>query len=438
MWATLVTASLTRVPETRASLGATTAPRKRPGSDATPQPGNAKPVRVTRRRRSQVAAIPLCPPPTHVRLMTAGGRALLAAWLVAMSAGACAQASPSARGTLIAAVALEEGGNEVVRVDLERGAAETLWTTDAGQAATEFDVSAQDGVARYRLSHPLRDRRESIVIRALTPDALPTPVVLTHAGEPRIAGTAWAFGGIAYGLQSGIGTEDGVEPSFELHTWIDGVARRRLVLDPRPASPYLLVSWAEVGALSVAALLRLPAQGGPADQLVLVREDGGPRRELAINAGSGGWAASPSASWLATIDADSGAVAVFDLEHAERAELTPVAAGDARTFGLVWSADSRVLAWTEAAAGQSGRLRWLPTLVLDREGGVLRSFPDQGHAKEWNLPTGSRVLDLSPSGDAVLIEEADAGLATYELPGGERRTVPWRPSAPLWQVEWIP
>ena len=130
-------------------------------------------------------------------------------------------------GRLVAVTALADGGNQVWAVDIESGVAQPLFTTDPSYSMSEWKVAPSGNEVAYRLSHPLKEVRERLVVQQLAVGAEPTEVAASGSDEARLAGAAWHEPGLVYGLQAGLGIEEGSKPAWSLMRW-DGRRSRTM------------------------------------------------------------------------------------------------------------------------------------------------------------------------------------------------------------------
>jgi hypothetical protein len=333
---------------------------------------------------------------------------------VALVAAACEPLHPEVEsaGPLLVAVALRDGGNDVVRLE-PGGGASTLLTTDPAMSATGFTLSPDGSRLAYRLAHPLRAQREELVVASLAPDGSPRRVLATSPGQPRMAGHAWAGAELVVGLQGGLGVDEGGEVSWRIARAAPGLPTA-LELTPPPDSVHLLVGWDEEAR--VAALLRLGPAGGPADGLLLAR-GAGAVTELPLSPASGGWAASPDGRLLAVMGGPSGSLEVVRLASAER-RAVPVGA----PYGLLWSADSSYLAWHEPGAVDGGAVLHVEHVPTGRRARAV-------------LPSGARALAVEPGGGRALVTAAGR-LSILQIATSAPSTVNWSPPGEPWWAAW--
>jgi len=307
-----------------------------------------------------------------------GARCLAAvsALIVAATAGCApdvAAPAPSGRLTLVAAVDdPARPRNAAWSLDLAAGRSEALWEADAEIA--DLVPRPDGGAVLYREVWHYVPKTEALVVRALVSGAAPRYVVMGEPELRRLAGQVWAPDGraVGYGTQAEAAERDGgggaaarwemrlVEPDGADPPSTD---RRLFALDAAAVGSNALTLTAWLPARARAAVLEVPADGGPiAAVRIYDTATGRLEARQALGGGDPLVAPSPDGRRVAWLDAAVG-VGIVDVATGDRRVVVPpspdLAAGV--PLALSWSVDGRHLAWAVAppldGPGADGGLR---------------------------------------------------------------------------------
>jgi outer membrane protein assembly factor BamB len=323
---------------------------------------------------------------------------------------------------LLAVVALADGGNQAWAVDSRTGAAQPLFTTDPSYSMSEWQVSPAGDEVMYRLSHPLKEVRERLVVQPLAVGGEPVEVATSGGDEARLAGAAWDQPGVVFALQSGLGVEEGLGPEWTLMRWDRRRARQMWQLRPDPDSPRQLAGWDQSHA--TATLLDLPEHGGPARAVRYV-EDGSEVGSVDVSAPSSGAVVSGDGTMTALVDSVSGRISV--VKPGSRAPMSIGGGEGSPAHGPVWSRDDSVLAWTEQTSDSRWAMMWRPEGQNSGTGIGVEGV---------ELPSNGRLVAVS--GDRAMAAVTDDGkqLLVHQNGDSSWRPVEWEPPGSVWRVDW--